>query len=275
MIRKIIYKILSNYIFPNKGVTHIKRSPQLIISLTTYPRRKHVVVKVIDTLLRQSIKPDAVILWLYKGEWPHGLKSLPYRLRRMQKFGLQIRWCDENLRSYKKIIPALIEFPNDIIVTADDDILYSEDWLEKLYTSYMVHPTEIHGHHAYSYTLNRNHHLNYPNVYKKSGNLDGMIILGSGGGVLLPPNSLHHDVTNKDLFIQLAPTNDDFWLWAMARLQGTPIRLVDNYMGNIVCVNGTQDDGLWQNINAGGAGSEQFCNIVNKYPQLQSLIQFN
>jgi len=37
-----------------------------------------------------------------------------------------------NWRSYKKMVPALLEAPGAYIVTADDDVYYPADWLEKL-----------------------------------------------------------------------------------------------------------------------------------------------
>ncbi len=271
MIRKTIYKIISHYIFPNKGVTHIKREPRIIVSLTSHPRRISTIVPVIDSLLRQTLKPDMLILWLAKEEFPQREQSLPERLRRYTKFGLQIKWC-ENLKSYKKIVPALIKYPEDIIVTADDDIIYSEDWLEKLFISHIKYPKQILGHHAYSYSLNQNNELEPPDVYTTSGLLDGIKILGSGGGALFPPHLLYKDTTNIELIQKVAPTNDDYWLWAMAHLNGTPIRLIDNFMDNIVCVKDTLNSGLWENTNSHGEGSRQFMNIINHYPQLKQYL---
>lgn len=45
--------------------------------------------------------------------------------------GIEIKFC-EDIRSYKKIVPTLIEEPNAFIVTADDDLAYQPEWLEKL-----------------------------------------------------------------------------------------------------------------------------------------------
>ena len=48
--------------------------------------------------------------------------------------GLEIRECD-NLRSFKKLVPALQTFPNAFIVTADDDLYFAPNWLETLATA--------------------------------------------------------------------------------------------------------------------------------------------
>jgi hypothetical protein len=36
------------------------------------------------------------------------------------------------------------------------------------------------------------------------------------GGILYPPKCFYKDITNRELFMKLAPQADDIWLWAMA-----------------------------------------------------------
>ena len=47
-----------------KGVTSQKRQQKVIISLTSYPKRINTLWIVIETLLRQTMKLDEIILWL-------------------------------------------------------------------------------------------------------------------------------------------------------------------------------------------------------------------
>lgn len=272
MIKTWLYNQISKHVFPNKGITHIKRTPKLIVSLTSYPKRIGIVHKVINSLLRQSLKPDMLVLWLSEEEFPQKERSLPQTLLRFTKHGLSIMWCT-NHRSYNKLIPSLKEFPNDIIVTADDDVIYSENWLECLYRSYLLNPTQIHGHHAEQYTIDDNFIITKTEQITSSGLLYGTSILFGTGGILYPPHSLYKDTTNSHLYTTLASTNDDFWFWAMAHLQETPIRLIDNYCDNIVCIDSVQKDGLWGSINSYGADIQQFQNIIKAYPKLKKHIQ--
>ena len=267
MMKSVLYSLLCRFIFPNKGVTHIKRTPKLIVSLTSYPGRINVVERTIDSILRQSLKPDCVILWLAESQFPKKEKSLPKSLRHLLKHGLQIRWC-EDIRSYKKLIPALREFPDDIIVTADDDIIFWENWLETMYVSYMKNPNCIQGHHAYSYQFDDNLKLLNITVNNNIGILNGTNMLGSGAGILFPPHVLFDDITMVD-FMKLAPSNDDMWWWAMAKLKQTPMLLIEQKCDNIVCIEGTQGEGLWESENSKGEGSRQFKNIIERYPELQ------
>lgn len=272
MMKSVLYSLLCRFIFPNKGVTHIKRTPKLIVSLTSYPGRINVVERTIDSILRQSLKPDCVILWLAESQFSKKEKSLPKSLRHLLKHGLQIRWC-EDIRSYKKLIPALREFPDDIIVTTDDDVIYDENWLEKLYTSFLKHPDEIHCHHAFDYVYDEIQGLGFPSIIKNEGVLEKCSMAIGIGGILYPPHLLYGDVCKTDIFSSLAPTNDDFWFWAMAKLNGLNIRLVSGHIDNIVCIEGTQGEGLWESENSKGEGSRQFKNIIERYPELQQFIK--
>ena len=268
MIRQFIYKQVSRFVFPNKGITHIKRSPRIIVSLTSYPGRIKVVPETIDSLLRQNLKPDAVVLWLGIEHFPHRDKDLPNKLLRYKKHGLEIRWCND-VRSYTKLVPALQTFPGDIIVTVDDDVIYQEDWLEKLYAAHIQYPKEILCHHAYTPEFNNKHEIINLNIRRETGYLELCEHAAGVGGVLYPPHSLHPDTTKKELFLTLAPHNDDMWFWAMAHLKNTLIRMIDKCCENIVCIPDTQENGLWETTNSKGEGNKQFQNILNHYPLLK------
>jgi len=123
-------------LFQGIGVTREKRSPQIIISLTSYPGRIYDIHYCLYSLLNQSFKPDRLILWLSKEEFPDLEEDLPSNILNLKKHGLEIKWTEKNFRSYDKLIHSLKEYPSDIIVTADDDLYYPNDWLERLYENY-------------------------------------------------------------------------------------------------------------------------------------------
>lgn len=84
------------------GITVKKREQKIIVSLTSFPKRIDTLWITIETLLRQSMKPDEIILWLAEEQF-NGIDSLPKALLEQQKRGLTIRFCDD-LRSHKNII---------------------------------------------------------------------------------------------------------------------------------------------------------------------------
>jgi len=215
------------------------KKPKLIVSLTSFPERIPDIFFNLYSLLNQTKQPDMLILWLAEEQFPNKEKDLPERVLDLQKYGLTIKWC-KDIKSYKKLVFALKEFPNDIIVTADDDIFYPENWLELLYKSYQDNPQYIHCHRAHQITFNNAGQLNSYNEWPKCITIDNASFLNfctTGGGVLYPPDALYKDTLNEELFMKLCPTADDIWFWAMAVLNNTKIRVVDNNITELIYIN--------------------------------------
>ena len=85
-------------------------------------------------MLHQTIKPNKIILWLDQTAY-NTYESIPIALHRQEARGLEIRLC-EDIKSYTKLVPALINFPNAVIISVDDDIIYPIDFVERLYRAY-------------------------------------------------------------------------------------------------------------------------------------------
>ncbi len=212
------------------GVTSEKRSPRVIVSLTSFPQRMEEIHYCLYSLLDQTLKPDEVVLWLAKEQFPNGDTDIPQEVLDLKEKGLTIRWC-RNLHSYKKLVPSLLEFPEDIIVTADDNVYYEQDWLEQLCREHLEHPEYIVCNRAHTIKLGRDKNIlpfrRWKKISKsKEASFRNMQI--ATGGVLYPPKSLHKDATNAELFGELAPTTDDIWFWAMAVLNDTKVKVIKN-----------------------------------------------
>ena len=215
------------------GVTTKKRQQEVIVSLTTIPERIGKVHLCIESLLRQSVKPDRLILWLSESSEPGrpelGKNTLPSKLIRLQKRGLEIRWC-EDIRSFRKIIPALRLFPQALIVTSDDDVFYPVDWLEHLYDAYCREPEFIHCHRAHliKYTSTGavlpygQWNICSPDIVGPSYELFPTGV----GGVLYAPGHLHPQVLDQEIFLVLCPTADDVWLKTMSLLNNVKCKKV-------------------------------------------------
>ena len=231
---KIAEFLKSSYV----GVQEQNNSLELIVSLTSYPARIPYIKYTLYTLLMQSCKPNQILLWLSKEEFPNKEKDLPQELLEFVKKGLEIKWCDQNLYSYKKLIPSLKEFSNSIIVTADNDILYPKDWLEKLYRAYKKDPNFIHCHRAHRITFDKQNHvkpyMEWEHLIENKSTVPSFLNFQTGaGGVLYPKNCFFEDILRVDKFMQLSPRADDIWFWAMALLKGTKINVVENNVNKI------------------------------------------
>lgn len=213
------YKIKSAY----NGV------PRLIVSMTSFPARISKVWIVIETILRQKHKPDVIFLWLSKEQFPT-IESVPQNLQKLCRRGLKIVLEDGDLRSHKKYYYAMKKFPNDIIVTIDDDIIYKSDFLNTLYQSYTNTPKAVHCRYAHEILYDEKARL-LPYVKwienKQKSLKNKNLFFGSGGGTLFPPQVLYKDVLKIDLALKLCGTADDIWLNTMCRLNHTDIVLID------------------------------------------------
>ena len=218
------------------GVNELKREPQIIVTLTSYEKRFEDLEIAIYSLLNQSLKPDRIILWL--SDRYDSINDLPYSLTRFIKNGLEIRFV-KDIKSYTKVIYTFKEFPDAIIVTADDDVYYSKTWLEKLYYSYVTHPNDIQVHRAHRVVVENNKIMPYESwtkhVEEESARFDNF--LTGVGGVLYPPNCFSKEVLRADIFLKKAPYADDIWLWVMALAHGRKIRVVKNHIKTLSCTN--------------------------------------
>lgn len=262
------------------GVTTEKRTPQLIVSLTTYPARINVVYKTISTLLQQTVKPDRVVLWLASPQFPD--KKLPDNLTRLQEFGLEIKWLENDIRSFKKLVPSLREYPNDIVITVDDDNYYDSRLVEYLYNSYLEIPNCIHARQAFVVKHDKNGKLfmkarNY--VYNSTYMPSFLNEPVGCGGVLYPPHVLNENVLNEEQFMKEVPTHDDLWFWAHALINGTKINVIkDNYKLKNYIIEGSQEDALWQKnminstSNIGMTGTDSINKLSDIFPKIKELV---
>lgn len=197
------------------------RKEKVIVSLTSYGRRVEKVLPfTIISLLRQTYKPDMVLLWLDNEHWNDD--NLPLILKQLKNEGLTIRYC-KDIKSYKKLIPTLNEYPNDLIVTCDDDVFYRKNMVERLIKEYMQNPTHIYVHRAHKLLFSPNGQLMLYNDWDLDvSGLKGHSVFPTGfGGCLYKRSLLYKDICREDLFLKLAPRADDVWFYFMEVMQGT------------------------------------------------------
>lgn len=216
-----LYYRLRPWSFPCGVNKSENRKEKVIVSLTSYGRRVSAVLPyTIISLLRQTYKPDVILLWLDAEHWDE--EHLPKRLKALRKYGLTIRYC-EDIKSYKKLIPTLEMFPEDIIVTYDDDIFYRKNMLERLVREYQKDPHRIYTHRAHRIRFTKEGKLMPYNDWEgEITDVAGHGVFPTGvGGCLYKRSLLHTDICRKDLFMRLAPMADDVWFYFMEALHGT------------------------------------------------------
>ncbi len=234
---------------------------ELIVSLTSHPPRFGTLAKTLRSLLNQDVRADRTILWLAESD----ADALPSEARGLVGDGLEIRTCPD-LRSYKKIVPALREFPDAFVVTADDDLYYPPDWLGKLVRGFVPQDKVIVCVRAHKPARDRNGFRPYSSwhwEFVTSGEIRDDLFPTGGAGALYPPGSLAPETCDAEEFMELCPTADDVWLYCMAKRAGSRHRQVG---GRFPLVNwdGTQEGGL-EHVNVLEGNDAQLARVWQAY----------
>lgn len=215
--REINKKIFS---FPNDLITNTITNDDIIISLTSYGKRvEDALPYALYSLLTQTVLPKKIVVYLDWDNWSDD--RLPAILKKIQSVGVTFSYC-EDLRSYKKFIPALKEFPNNPIVTVDDDLYYNPNYMEWMTNAYNQSDKEtILGQWGCIPLKKNGKYLPYskwPDC-KLGTKEDEKLFIGCCG-ICYPPRVFDNEIFNEQIFMQLCPTADDIWFWAMEERLG-------------------------------------------------------
>lgn len=204
-----------------------KSKTQVIVSLTSFPAAIPYAAQAIQSILNGSVLPDKVVLYLTFSQFGEG--GIPQELLKMAEDNpvFEIRNYDQEIRSYRKLIPALKDFPDAIIVTVDDDVAYHKNMLRDLLKLHEQIPNAVLAHRAKlmkpgkpyrQWRKYRWYHFLLKKIHSGYKNIQTGV-----GGVLYPPYALKPEMLDSALFTRIAPTTDDIWFWAAAVANGTPI----------------------------------------------------
>ena len=107
---------------------------RIIVSLTTWSKRIRNIPIVLDTIFAQTVPPDFVVLNLsYDEQIPADvndyIKLHDIKVARMP-----------DMKVFKKLIPTLKKYPNDCVISIDDDWLYPETMIEDFMNIHEQYP---------------------------------------------------------------------------------------------------------------------------------------
>ena len=213
---------------------HGRAEVALVASITTTKDRIDLVHMAIQSIMMQSVRPRSINLYISD---QIEQKDVPYSLARLCESGLNIHFVPD-VGPHTKLVYALRQFPDDIIVTFDDDIIYPSNALDCLLKTHRKYPNAITANWAREIPIDW---LGRPKCIKKGKLLTPASLSKSvnqkphssrpghrafaygTGGVLYPPGALDSRVQDVETFRILCPTEDDIWFKAMAILAGTPV----------------------------------------------------
>jgi hypothetical protein len=220
--------------------TNTKKRHDYIVSLTTYPPRMRNLWLTLESIRRQTYPPKKIVLCLYEGEFE--ARDLQDDVSTRVD---EIIWIKENTKSYKKLQPAMEKYPNDIIITIDDDVIYKKNIMELLLKEHKRNNKCIIGTRGRRMTFVNGKMGKYNSFKITKTEQEGNNLILTGIGAVLYPCA---DIKDKSIYLnyelasELAPNADDLWFWyssiktemgiySLGILSYTPIQIFNSMSG--------------------------------------------
>ena len=240
----------------------------IIVSVTSYPARIHEVVLAICTVYRQTMQPDKVILWLGEEKFPNRYNDLPEELLRLvSEKGLEIRWC-EDIGPHTKYFYAFQEYPDALVITIDDDILYPPDRIENLYQCYLRFPKAVSAGRADFVPVSEFEEMPPVTIWPEEVDAwvlqPSMQLYAMGVNCVLYPTVLFSQVSellDKETIRRVCPYADDLWLKAMQAVAGIPVVVAEPDQPLPISTVESQDTALWHYNCVDGGNNVQWKQI--------------
>lgn len=220
---RVTIKIFSNLILPyllSKSRSNLDgcKESKIVISLTSFPKRIDHVWLAIETMLCQTYKPSAIVLWLSKIQFPNEMDDIPQSLLNQTKRGLQIRFVEGDIRSHKKYFYAFHEYRDKYVVTIDDDMFFPTYFLDSMIKCKEKHMDDIIASYGSHFEWNKTEgRLDFQNKCAETNTSMKDVLFGTGGGTLFEPSKFIDIMDTLDTIVGLCPTEDDMYLNALMK----------------------------------------------------------
>ncbi|MDQ0595111.1 hypothetical protein QFZ37_003480 [Chryseobacterium ginsenosidimutans] len=270
-LRKLSNLILPFYLDKSKKdvLLPAKNGQNIIVSITTFPERISKIWIVIECMLRQTLLPNKIILWLSKEQFPNEMNDIPKKLLKYYHNNqIEINFVDDDLRSHKKYYYAFQEYPDDLIITIDDDIFYPSNIIEDLISLHNEFPDTICCHRAHKVLREEDGKISKYAKWQKVFGISGPtfdLFHTSGGGTLYKASFFNKEVLNKKTIKEQCFMADDVWLNVMAQINKTKT-VKSNYFSNLIPIENKKSFFKLseQNVQHGG-NDVQLYNLIKNY----------
>ena len=198
-----------------------------IVSMTTIPCRQARLEENIESLLNQSCIFDKLVINIDDNltqedyQWYDKFAERDWRI--------EVSRCDAKWRSCNKLLPTLKKYPDDVIITVDDDIYYPVDSIRCLVESYIKNPDCIIAHEVNPITVSESiEFLGY------NDDMDVKLNFREYGKYLsncclFPPHIFDgSDLHDYDKMMECTGgCHDELWFWVNSTINGVPVINLD------------------------------------------------
>ena len=245
----------------------VPREEKVIVSLTSYPARIPYVHLAIKSLMLQSYKPDRIILWLANEQFP--TKKLPKELTDLEKYGLEIIWMHDIYGHKKYFYPVLNQKDDEVVITFDDDIIYSKNAIKRLMKTHKKFPSCVVCERGQVYDKRFEENPGLWRIISSVGVKKPTYSMNPspGGGCLIPKGAFYKDATDEDKIRALAYKNDDLWYMFMCAQNGTPMIKTRKYHRTFSVINGSQTEQMATENVIGNKNAVILDGLKKAYPE--------
>ena len=199
----------------------------VIVSLTSFPKRFPDLKYTLRTILRQSVRPEKIVVNLTVQECPNGFNDIPDYLKEFIELGVEYRFRPKNIKPHCKYFFIMQEYINTdkLIVTMDDDILYRSNVIESLLALHESNPDCICARIVRRISFKDGVPISYENWDIYNPYRKGHDLVAMGFGSVLYPVGLFRksDLFNFERIYRLCLNADDLWLKANEVMLGVPV----------------------------------------------------
>lgn len=217
------------------------------VNLTTTSERLKLCRVALASLLMQTKLPDVINLWVSKKPYlsdkglseVDALNRLLISIPEANRHLVKIRWTP-NTGPYRKLIPVLREAgTEDLIVTADDDIFYGENWLMLLLSEYERDPGKPVASRVrqikYGPLGLKMSYMNWGLISERKHVVKDYLVTFGGGVILSKCMFLDADI-NDDSFLDVAPMADDIWYSMLLKRNKQRVTIIPEVMRELMFV---------------------------------------
>ena len=197
---------------------------EVTVSLTSYGTRVNTASIAIKSLMMQTVAPTRIVLYL---DDSLVRADLPADLLELESKGLVISAGHEDFLSHKKYRFAMEDYPDSLLILADDDLVYEPDTVESLLKAHAEYPSAVIGRRAHRVKFDSSGQLLPYTEWDlqwselcPTPRMSPMVTTGSGS--LYPPELFPALLDDFPLSQTLAPTADDIWLKVQEVRHGIP-----------------------------------------------------
>jgi hypothetical protein len=227
----------------------------VVLSLTSYSPRFRYLLKTLKCLILQDHPNFKIVVNLAVSDFD----SMPRNLKRFRKFDVEFKPIEKDLKVFMKLLPTLENYPNSIIVTADDDIYYGKKWLSTLVEISSDNPDCIIGYRAIHVPndLLTSSYRDWPSPEFFMKSSDSLLLTGVAG-ILYPANTFANQNRIISKLMALSPRNDDLAYFVASNILGLSRVYFPCRFSNPKYWNGSQRVALWRSNVTGNYNDSQY-----------------